>query len=747
MFKTKTEKDILGQAYSDLNLQLAIAGERLTTLHKMRNRGSWEAQKYFLEKRHPSIYSQLYGDADDGFTTVGRDPLDVWVNPREEWRDRYDEGQGQGGTSKKNFRELVILARQNVNALTLAERRDLLNHWLGQMAAEEVKELSVDIESVEKKRQQVDMIHRETNRRILRGADVIGITTTGLAKDAAMLRKLRSKVVVCEEAAEVLESHLISALMPGVEHFIQIGDHRQLRPQINNFSLSLESARGQPYQLDRSQFERLAVGQPGLPAVPVTQLSMQRRMRPDIARLIRNTVYPGLQDHGSVMHLPDVVGMRDNVFWLNHDKLEDGSTDDGRVKSHSNAWEVAMTKALVRHLVRQGAYKSKEIAVLTPYSGQLHKLRAALEADFDISVSDRDKEDLEADGFESQVAGANPSTGVLGKKRLLESLRLATVDNFQGEEADVIVISLVRSNTEGNVGFLRTDNRINVLLSRARHGMYLIGSADNYAHVPMWANVRQQLEEDGLVGPAFNLCCPRHRDTPIRCAEPDDFITRSPEGGCDLGCEWRLEKCGHWCLAKCHSEAMHSAFQCPLPCPRRRSTCNHPCLKLCGENCGLCRELVDSVHLPCGHEIDGIHCYRALEPAYIRCSTLVDKRVPDCGHVVTLPCARDVEKEGFACPARCKEVLDCGHLCPGSCGVCKSKSGKDAIHQKCNKECGRPRHTCSHICKSKYHSDEPCPPCTERWSNESEKNLGTTPVGDELRELSRSLDRLLAIYK
>ena len=68
-------------------------------------------------------------------------------------------------------------------------------------------------------------------------------------------------VIICEEAGEVMEPHMISTILPNVEHFIQIGDHQQLRPQINNYGLSLESQQGTPYQLDRSQFERLSVKQ------------------------------------------------------------------------------------------------------------------------------------------------------------------------------------------------------------------------------------------------------------------------------------------------------------------------------------------------------------------------------------------------------------------------------------------------------------------------------------------------------
>lgn len=98
-----------------------------------------------------------------------------------------------------------------------------------------------------------------------------------------------------------------------VEHVISIGDHEQLRPTINHFKeLSLESSRGTPYQLDRSQFERLTVGQPGICRLPIAQLDVQRRMRPEISRLI-NSIYPKLVDHTVTKSLPDVVGLRRNV--------------------------------------------------------------------------------------------------------------------------------------------------------------------------------------------------------------------------------------------------------------------------------------------------------------------------------------------------------------------------------------------------------------------------------------------------
>ena len=53
-----------------------------------------------------------------------------------------------------------------------------------------------------------------------------------------------------------------------------------------------------------------------------------------------------------------------------------------------------------------------------------------------------------------------------------------TVDNYQGEENDIIILSLVRSNAKNNIGYLKISNRVNVGLSRAKHGMFIFGNSD-----------------------------------------------------------------------------------------------------------------------------------------------------------------------------------------------------------------------------------------------------------------------------
>ncbi|KAI6380522.1 hypothetical protein MCOR32_004025 [Pyricularia oryzae] len=70
--------------------------------------------------------------------------------------------------------------------------------------------------------------------RCLQQANIIGITITGLATNLELLRRVNGKVLVCEKAGEVLEAHLLTALLPTIEHAILIGDHLQLRPQIQD---------------------------------------------------------------------------------------------------------------------------------------------------------------------------------------------------------------------------------------------------------------------------------------------------------------------------------------------------------------------------------------------------------------------------------------------------------------------------------------------------------------------------------
>lgn len=84
---------------------------------------------------------------------------------------------------------------------------------------------------------------------------------------------------------------------------------------------------------------------------------------------------------------------------------------------------------------------------------------------------------------------------------MLKNVRIVVVDNFQGEESKIILLSLVRSNAMARIGFLATENRVCVALSRAKDGMYIIGNMDNLTESSsIWKKIKAQLENMNALG-------------------------------------------------------------------------------------------------------------------------------------------------------------------------------------------------------------------------------------------------------
>jgi hypothetical protein len=374
-----------------------------------------------------------------------------------------------------------------------------------------------------------------------------------------------------------------------------------------------------------------------------------------------------------------------------------------------------MIAALVSHLVRQGTYGSEDIAVITPYLGQLQKIKKRLANSFEIVVGDRDQEELEAQGLQDDPETSTDGQVQVQKATLLNALRIATVDNFQGEEAKVIVVSLVRSNDKRKCGFLKTSNRINVL-SRARHGMYIIGNSDTSRPVPMWAEVLSILERSNNIGPSLALCCPRHKETPIEVSVPDDFARLAPEGGCAKRCSSRL-LCGHSCPNMCHSTSLHNAVRCLERCPRTKKGCEHECPRPCGDLCEpKCQVVLFDIPLPCGHIARQLRCHEAQIPEEVRCQVQMEQVMEHCKHKIRVRCHELPLDVDYPCSATCGAALTCGHNCTHACKDCNTRVDgmiAEKIHGVCNTPCGRPYTTCSHSCKAPCHGDMPCPLCTE----------------------------------
>ena len=526
---------------------------------------------------------------------------------------------------------------------------------------------------------------------VLRGACVIGMTTTCAAKYRSILKEIRPRIVIVEEAAEVLEAHIIASLTSGCQHLILIGDHQQLRPTPAVYDLAKR------FKLDVSLFERMVnVG------MQCEMLNVQHRMRPEIAALMKH-IYDDLENDESVEKYEDIKGMKKNMFFINHNYMEDSCNQS---HSHVNEHEAKFLVALCRHLMQQG-YRADQITLLTTYTGQMYAIRDCLQ---------------EEDAIKEPLKPENDSS--------FRGVRVTTVDNFQGEENDIILLSLVRSNKDEKVGFIKIVNRACVALSRARKGFYCIGNFGLLSkHSDIWKKIVTDLKASSSIGNVLPVVCQIHNDE-ISVKTAEDFNTKVPMGGCQRPCTVRL-KCGHACPLACHpSDRDHVEFRCQKPCEKKRARCDHTCPKRCWEVCEQNCEIEVEKELPiCGHtmlvrcdtnpvmlkcqkrcEKDlscGHRCQsKCGESCTEKCREIVKKTDWLCGHLVSIACSATPND----CFHPCEATLECGHACSGTCGECRM----GRIHKRCKLHCGRVL-ICSHSCMSRC--KESCPPCSAKCEN------------------------------
>ena len=585
------------------------------------------------------------------------------------------------------------------------DRFSLYHHWLLKKKAilrEAIDIYSQDYSELAKELQEY---YIEIDCFVLQRTAVIGMTTTGAAKNSELIKRLEPRIIFVEEAAEVLEAHVISSLSKHLEHLILIGDHQQLRPSNAVYELAIN------YNLNLSLFERLINNK-----VEHVTLQYQHRMRPEISKLIV-PIYPSLQDHPVVLNRDFIKGVASNIFFIDHSIPEDKLRAD--TTTRSNMHEASFVSKLAVYLTKQG-YSEEEITILTFYQGQKFRIEDMLR---------RTKPDCE--------------------------IRVSTVDKFQGEENTIILFSVVRSNCQNNIGYCRVENRVCVALSRARDGFYMIGNAKCLLEASrtmksdLWNLVLSNF--NGNIGYKLQLCCQKHPKHITYVKTADDF-RKVRNGGCNIPCDERMD-CGHKCELLCHPYT-HESVECFKPCVRVLD-CGHPCngesgkRKLCYEDCGPCTVLVDkqldvckhyskiscctspdhalctepcSKLLACGHSFSG-HCGNECE--LIQCQISKESRLV-CGHKQLIPCyLTKYNVMILSCKERCDSLLECGHPCIGTCGSCIG-----AEHKPCAQSCNR-RLVCGHLCQESCHRPYSCAPCKEPCRTRCIHGKCTRVCGDE----------------
>ena len=295
-------------------------------------------------------------------------------------------------------------------------------------------------------------------------------------------------------------------------------------------------------------------------------------MRPEISALIRELTYPELVDAPSTESRPDILGLCDNIIFINHDHPEDEDArladrkDLGSKTSKRNTHEAQMVLRIVRYLAQNG-YKSEKLVVLTPYLGQLNNLQDVLKSENDPVLNDLDSFDLVKAGL------MPPAAAKIAKK----PLRLATIgtlplwfffhelecdsdgislfllDNYQGEESDIVIATLTRSNPNYDIGFMYSPERLNVLLSRARNCLIMIGNAATFTGSrkggDMWTRLFKMLRWNGHIYEGLPVKCPRHPDRTTVVKDSKQFDVDCPDGGCQE--PWLVFPRVHFTMAEC----------------------------------------------------------------------------------------------------------------------------------------------------------------------------------------------------
>ncbi len=173
-----------------------------------------------------------------------------------------------------------------------------------------------------------------------------------------------------------------------------IGDPNQLRPHIATYSLSIDSKLGKNYQLDKSLFERLVNGDKAVKIDKVRLLTQRRMRKKEISDLVRYTLYPDLVDGENTTKYSNIRGAQHNVYFIDHRYSEDDTSGGFAIQSHVNLYEVKMVVEMVKYFVRNGYTKPEDIAVLTPYLGQMMKIRDALTESFVVVIDEKDAQNL-----------------------------------------------------------------------------------------------------------------------------------------------------------------------------------------------------------------------------------------------------------------------------------------------------------------------------------------------------------------
>lgn len=284
-------------------------------------------------------------------------------------------------------------------------------------------------------------------------ARVIACTLVGAA--SRVLERKRFSSLFIDEAAQAIEAACWIAISRA-DRVILAGDHCQLPPTIK----CIEAARG---GLGRTLLEKVVLHKPET----VSLLKIQYRMHEDIMRFPSRWFYHDELEAAPEVKYRGILDFDTPASWIDTSELDlqEKAVTEGTGRLNTGEAEL-LVRELKNYMERIGIRRILEehidFGVISPYRAQVHYLRHLLK-----------KEPF-----------FRPC------RRLIT---VHTVDGFQGQERDVIMISLVRANEKGQIGFLRDLRRMNVAITRARMKLLILGEAVTLTRHPFYRELYEYI--------------------------------------------------------------------------------------------------------------------------------------------------------------------------------------------------------------------------------------------------------------
>ena len=303
---------------------------------------------------------------------------------------------------------------------------------------------------------------RETELEIKINADLFEqarvVSCTLIGSAYRIMERRRFSTLFIDEAAQALEPACWAAALRA-DRVVMSGDHQQLPPTVK----SLAAAKG---GLADTMMQKVVALWPRA----VSLLTVQYRMNEEIMAFPSRWFY-----HGRLQAAPEaaqrlVSPLDTPLMWLDTSAI---SNTEFRISngSISNADEARLVIHTLRDYIEMVSPQKIEservdFGIITPYRGQARLIRRLLKMQHYF-------------------------------RKLKRHITVGTVDGFQGQERDVIVISLVRDNAEGSIGFLRDLRRMNVAMTRARMKLIIVGNADTLGRHRFYRALIEHVKEHG----------------------------------------------------------------------------------------------------------------------------------------------------------------------------------------------------------------------------------------------------------